>query len=246
MRSSFRYWFGRHDLLLQMTSKSKKLKALLVLLLLVLVFALALLWRGGQPAAEGSPTSAGGKVQGAEQAAAPASASAAARPGTDARPKQAVSPLVPRPIPDIRTSLLGQARQVVDKGLAGVDEAAKQDLLSRMTALEADAVSGRASGHPAILMGLAAFSRELDQLGAYDESAWKTEAAAYLEKRLAEVDALADGDSALALRERWWREFTRDDAPEAILLRYVDNSTTKENLRGGLASLIRLLNPPAK
>lgn len=151
---------------------------------------------------------------------------------------------------EIRKSLEAKARETVEKGLGGATEEDKQALMAAIREFEALMAGGLSDQHPRMLTGLAEFSRKLDRLSAYDEAAWKADAVAFLQLRLSEVEALADGESWAALHERWLREQTRDDLPEAILLRVVrpfgPTSTQKEGLRDELKKWIQTFEGGAK
>lgn len=201
------------------------------------------IWITRHEAAEKSPS---GKAS-AEPV--PPSATSHRDPEQSARAPVQPSAIVPRPLPEIRKSLLEQGREVIDKNLGGVDATVKEDLTRRLAELENFVAGGLGHAHPVVLMdlmNLADFSRKLDSMAAYDEAAWRKEAALYLGKRLREVEAMKEGESPAGLRERWWREFTRDDVPEAILLRNLDSSQTPQEMSNELRRLIRLVEPAPK
>ena len=218
----------------------KKGKWLLILLLMILVVAI---WIARHGTAEESPP---GKT-GVEAA----SPSATFHRDPEQPSKAPVQPsvIVPRPLPEIRKSLLEQGREVIDKNLGGVDATMKEDLTRRIAELENFVAGGLGHNHPASLidlLNLADFSRKLDSMAAYDEAGWRKEAALYLGKRLAEVEAMEQGASPAGLRERWWREFSRDDVPEAILLRNLDHAESPQEMSNALLRLIRLVEPASK
>ena len=229
----------------------KGVKRVFLVVVVILVLVLGFLFYGGSTARPASPAATSGPAAAlaSEDSSPPAQPSRTERKESSRPVRKTAAPpaLESRPLEEIRKSLIGQAHEVIEKDLGGADEAAKQDLMASVRNLEALVASGVGPYHPTMLHTVATFSRKLDRLGAYDESAWRSEIAGYLEKRLAEVEALADGESPAALRERWAREFNRDDAPEAIVLRSFDGSSTKEKLRDGMLKMIQgFSRPPAR
>jgi hypothetical protein len=151
---------------------------------------------------------------------------------------------------EIRKALMARAREIIDKDLGGVTDRDKEVLLAAMREFDALMVGGLSDQHPRMLVSLATFSRKIDRLSAYSEVEWKADAAAFLQSRLAEVEALPDGASTAALRRRWVRDQSRDDLPEALVLRTVrpfgPTAGTKEGLRDDLNRWIKSFEGPAK
>lgn len=154
-------------------------------------------------------------------------------------------PVTLRSPKEIRTALVAKAQEMMERDLGGVTNEDKQALTAAIRGFEALMAGGLSDQHPGMLISLAEFSRKLDRLSAYDEAEWKADAVASLQRRLSEVESLADGESVEALRARWSQEQPRDDLPEAILLRAVrpfgPTSTKKEGLRDELKRWIQSL-----
>ena len=226
----------------------------IVLLLLVVAGGIPLGLRRGEEVAAPPPVPA---VVGAhsESTGTPIGQEAKAKSGLAAGSEdiQRSSPLQPvkeRPPEEIRKSLEAKAREMMEKGLGGVTEEDKQALTAAIHEFETLRARGLSDRHPGMLVSLATFSRKIDRLSAYDEAEWKADAASFLRKRLSEVEALGDGESVAALRERWEREQARDDLPEAILLRSVrpfgPAAGMKEGLRDELKKWIETFDADAK
>ena len=144
-----------------------------------------------------------------------------------------------RPMTAIHKSLLDQARKAVETGAGGADAATKEELVRRTQAIEALGTAGLGPAHPSSLQPLAEFSRYLDTFGTFDADAFKTDMAGYFGARLKELDELPDDADLPALREKWQRELARDDLPEAILLRRLDGSNSRSQMRSVLTGLAR-------
>lgn len=206
-----------------------------LLFVCLLVVAGGLMWiffRGEAPdrGAEAAPVAAG-----ESGAAAPEQAASVARERNAAE----APAVAPRPLPEIRKSLIVQAREVIARDLGGADAAAKEDLARRLQELESLSAGGLGPNHPGTLLAMASLSRKLDRPEETDQRAWLAETSAYVDKRLEELDRLPEGESPEGLLARWRQEFSRDDLPEAILLRRFNSVGTKEKMRAALLNLKR-------
>lgn len=216
--------------------------------LLVVLLALGLAWRF-LPGADGKKAeiSGGAADQASSAPSIPESAGIAQDTKSLTASEESSRPEPADPIErspaEIRKALVAKAREMIDKDLGGVTDQDKTTLLAAIREFDALLVGGLSDQHPRMLVSLATFSRKIDRLSSYTDAEWNADAAAFLRSRLAEVEALPDGASTAALRKRWVRDQSRDDLPEALILRTVrpfgPTAGTKEGLRDDLNRWIK-------